>query len=60
MAEGDLVVADADGVVVVPAARATEVSVRSHQRDRAEAETIRRLRAGETTLAIYRLPGEQG
>jgi 4-hydroxy-4-methyl-2-oxoglutarate aldolase len=60
VAEGDLVVADADGVVVVPAARAAAVSVRSHERDRAEAETIRRLRAGETTLAIYRLPGEQG
>jgi 4-hydroxy-4-methyl-2-oxoglutarate aldolase len=55
VADGDLVVADADGVVVVPAARAEEVSVRSHERDRAEAETIRRLRAGESTLAIYGL-----
>jgi len=55
VAEGDLVVADADGVVVVPAARAAEVRARSDERDRAEADTIRRLRAGETTLAIYGL-----
>jgi 4-hydroxy-4-methyl-2-oxoglutarate aldolase len=52
---GGVDVADADGVVVVPAARAATVSVRSHERDRAEADTIRRLRAGESTLAIYGL-----
>lgn len=53
---GDLVVADADGVVCVPAARAGEVRAASRARDAAEAGYIDRLRAGETTLAIYRLP----
>jgi 4-hydroxy-4-methyl-2-oxoglutarate aldolase len=52
---GDLIVADADGVVSIPAADADNVRKKSRERDRAESEYIERLRAGETTLAIYRL-----
>lgn len=53
---GDLVVADADGVVCVPADRAEEVRAASAARDAAEQDYLARLRAGETTLAIYGLP----
>lgn len=53
---GDLVVADADGVVCIPADRAGEVRAASAERDEAEAGYIDRLAAGETTLAIYGLP----
>jgi 4-hydroxy-4-methyl-2-oxoglutarate aldolase len=53
---GDLIVADADGVISVPAARADEVRALSDERERAEAEYLKRLQAGETTIGIYRLP----
>ncbi|MGQ4615685.1 RraA family protein [Nocardia sp. R7R-8] len=53
---GDLVVADADGVVGIPAARADDIKSRSLERERMEAEYIQRLRGGETTVAIYGLP----
>jgi 4-hydroxy-4-methyl-2-oxoglutarate aldolase len=54
---GDLVVGDADGVVVIPRARAAEVVTKSHQRDEDERVICRRLEAGETTLDIYKLNG---
>ncbi|MFI9388040.1 RraA family protein [Kutzneria sp. NPDC052558] len=53
---GDLVVADADGVVIVPASRAAEVQRLSALREQAEADYLRRIRAGEPTTDIYRLP----
>ncbi|MCF7553665.1 RraA family protein [Pseudonocardia sp. WMMC193] len=53
---GDLVVADADGVVVVPAERIAEVQRLSADRDAAEADYLRRIRAGESTIDIYHLP----
>jgi 4-hydroxy-4-methyl-2-oxoglutarate aldolase len=52
---GDLVIGDADGVVVVPRDRADEVVTASLQRDQDEIEICRRLERGETTLGIYRL-----
>jgi 4-hydroxy-4-methyl-2-oxoglutarate aldolase len=52
---GDLVVADADGVVCIPASEAEDVRRRSGERDDAEVGYIERLRAGDTTTAIYRL-----
>lgn len=52
---GDLVIGDADGVVVVPRTRADEVVTASHQRDRDEVEICNRLEHGETTLDIYKL-----
>jgi len=56
IARGDLVVGDADGVVVIPASRIDEVVEASQKREDAEAAYMDRLRAGETTLSIYHLP----
>jgi 4-hydroxy-4-methyl-2-oxoglutarate aldolase len=53
---GDLIVADADGVVRIPSARVEDVRTLSAQREQAEADHIRRIRDGETTIAIYNLP----
>ncbi|MET8877504.1 RraA family protein [Nocardia sp. NPDC004278] len=53
---GDLVVGDADGVVVIPAERVAEVVAASHRREADEAAYMDRLRAGESTMAIYGLP----
>jgi 4-hydroxy-4-methyl-2-oxoglutarate aldolase len=50
---GDLVVADDDGVVVVRRVEAEEVLRASEARERKEAETRARLRAGELGLDIY-------
>jgi len=50
---GDLVVGDSDGVVVIPHARAAEVVAAGEKREVEEADILRRLRAGETTLKIY-------
>jgi 4-hydroxy-4-methyl-2-oxoglutarate aldolase len=50
---GDLVVGDADGVVVVPRARAAEVVTKGVQRESDEAAILARLRAGESTMAVY-------
>jgi 4-hydroxy-4-methyl-2-oxoglutarate aldolase len=52
---GDLVVGDADGVVVVSRTVAAEVVAAARQRDLDELEICRRLEAGETTLEIYDL-----
>jgi 4-hydroxy-4-methyl-2-oxoglutarate aldolase len=54
---GDLVVGDADGVVVIPAVSAQEVIERSFRRDREEQTIFEQLQAGRTTLEIYDLPG---
>ncbi|TDB91096.1 RraA family protein [Actinomadura sp. KC216] len=53
---GDLVVGDADGVVIVPADAAVEAVEAARRRDLDEAAIIERLEAGETTLDIYGLP----
>ncbi|GHG49888.1 methyltransferase [Sinomonas cellulolyticus] len=53
---GDLVVGDADGVVVIPDAQADDVVALGEKREATEAEYFARLRAGETTLGIYHLP----
>jgi 4-hydroxy-4-methyl-2-oxoglutarate aldolase len=50
---GDLVVGDADGVVVISRAKVTEVREKARDRERREAEVMERLRKGETTLDIY-------
>jgi 4-hydroxy-4-methyl-2-oxoglutarate aldolase len=46
-------VGDRDGVVVVPQARAAEVVAASVRREAEEAAIVERLRAGETTMAVY-------
>ncbi len=52
----DLVTADADGVVVLPAAQADAVIQRAGQRLHSEQRIITGLRAGRTTLQMYGLP----
>jgi 4-hydroxy-4-methyl-2-oxoglutarate aldolase len=53
--DGDLVVGDIDGVVVIPAGRAAEAVDAGFHREEHEAEVLRRLGAGETTIEIYGL-----
>jgi 4-hydroxy-4-methyl-2-oxoglutarate aldolase len=52
---GDLVVGDADGVVVIPASIAKEVVEKGRDREKNEAAVMERLRRGETTLDVYGL-----
>lgn len=53
---GDLVFGDADGVIIVPAARAEEIVECSEKRDAAEQAIFEELRAGKSTIEIYHLP----
>lgn len=53
MRPGDVVLADADGVVVVPAAKAAQVADRADERLANEARKRERLAAGELGLDIY-------
>lgn len=50
---GDLIVADDDGVVVVPRAAAEAVLLQTEAREAKEAQTRARLQAGEVGLDIY-------
>lgn len=50
---GDLVVGDFDGVVAIPQACAAEVIAAGRKREAEEAAILRRLEAGESTLAVY-------
>jgi 4-hydroxy-4-methyl-2-oxoglutarate aldolase len=53
---GDLIVGDEDGLVCVPAAEVEQILAAGRERDRKEADVIRRLRAGERTLDLMGLP----
>lgn len=53
VARGDLVVGDADGVVVLPAADAARIVAAAELRELGEKSLIERLRAGETTVDIF-------
>jgi 4-hydroxy-4-methyl-2-oxoglutarate aldolase len=55
---GDVIVADADGVVVVPGVLAAEVAQLGQKRIAKEAETRERLRSGELGLDFYGLRGK--
>ena len=52
---GDVIVADADGVVVVPREKAAQVAQASEQRIAKEEKTRQRLRSGELGLDFYGL-----
>ena len=54
---GDVVVADRDGVVVVPAVEAGATLEAARERERHERHVVERLRAGELTLDLLRLRG---
>ena len=55
---GDIVLGDADGVVVVPAAGLQGVVEAAKLRAEKEQEVIRQLDAGATTISLYSLHGE--
>ena len=50
---GDLVVGDGDGVVVLPRERAAAIVAAGQKRENDEAAILQRLKAGETTMAVY-------
>jgi len=50
---GDFVVADADGVAVIPMARVEEVLAASRKRVDAERHTMAQLQEGKTTLELF-------
>lgn len=53
--DGDAVVGDADGGVVVPAERVLEIAAAAQAREAREKDILGRLRAGARTLDIYGL-----
>ena len=57
---GDVIVGDDDGVVVVPAAKATEVADAAQAREEKEGATRARLKAGELGLDIYSMRDKLG
>ena len=52
---GDVVVADSDGVVIVPCAEAEAVLQAALAKEQAEAEIIRKIRAGASTMDLLGL-----
>lgn len=55
VAPGDLVVADTDGVLVLPAAHVDATVKAAQSRQRREIQFMERLRRGETTLEMFGL-----
>ncbi|QTX04405.1 RraA family protein [Agromyces archimandritae] len=57
IAQGDLIVADADGVVAIPGDLVPVTLERAAERERKEAAIMADLRAGSATLDVYGLRG---
>lgn len=55
---GDLVLGDNDGIVIIPANQVEDSITKSIEREDKEDATKKRLRDGETTMAIYNWPEE--
>jgi 4-hydroxy-4-methyl-2-oxoglutarate aldolase len=55
IAHGDLVVGDADGVVVVPLTDADRIIEKSVQRDEQELTILNQLKRGATTFDVYQM-----
>lgn len=53
IASGDLVLGDADGVVVVPRAAVDDTLERAEQREKKERLIVEQLKRGSTTLELY-------
>lgn len=53
---GDLLVADADGVVILPLAQVEQIIHAGVERETKELEIVERLKLGERTLDMYHLP----
>lgn len=53
---GDLLVGDADGVLVIPRAEVAQVVAAGVKRESDERQYVERIRCGERTLDIYNLP----
>ena len=53
--EGDLVVGDDDGVVVVPSGRIGDVAAAARERMRTESEWLRRIESGEMSVDVLGL-----
>jgi 4-hydroxy-4-methyl-2-oxoglutarate aldolase len=51
---GDLVVGDEDGVVVVPKEEVATITAAARAREKKEQDIVAQLRAGKSTLEIYR------
>jgi 4-hydroxy-4-methyl-2-oxoglutarate aldolase len=49
---GDIIVADNDGVVVVPCGEAAQVLQAAHAKEQFEAEVIRKIREGQSTMDL--------
>lgn len=54
---GDLIAGDRDGVVVIAREDAEATVARAELREQSEAQIIKRIQQGETTLEIYNFPG---
>lgn len=55
---GDMICADADGIIVIPADEAEAALVAAEARAARETDIMARLRKGETTMQILALDGE--
>ena len=56
---GDVIVGDADGVLVLPAALAEQVALDAYEEEQREAWALERVQAGESVRGIYPLSDER-